>query len=92
MNEPSTNSLAEQRKASLADTQFEVLTKSTTPAGLPRGMSWNPHDGNGARARRLRQMAAQEQREIKRALRANGIDPQSFDLGDDGPERAKPRA
>jgi hypothetical protein len=82
--------LTERRDARIKSAEaFEILTDKTTPAGLPKGMTWNPHDGEGARARRLRQMARREQKDIRRACRAAGIDPDAF--ASDEPERAKPR-
>lgn len=68
--------------------RFEVATTHTTPAGLPRGMSWNPHDGDRARLRRQKQMHRREQKEIRARCLAMGIDPDTFDTGEE-PERAR---
>lgn len=60
----------ERRDARLASAErFEIATEKTTPAGLPKGMSWNPHDGVGAVARRQRQIARNERKATLRLAR-----------------------
>ena len=67
---------------------FEIATDRTSPAGLPKGMSWNAHEGERARLRRLKQLQRQERKDIRARCLAMGIDPDTFDTGE-GPERAR---
>ena len=78
------SSLSAQRTQSLAGTSFEILCKRTTPAGLPHGMQWNPHNGAREMQRRQARLAKQEIADARRRAREAGFD---LETGDE-PERA----
>ena len=73
MQQPSERRQNETRDSRLRSAEaFGVVTSKVTPAGLPKGMSWNSHDSDRARNRRLKQLRRQAQKDALRRASSFG--------------------